>query len=117
MIEYPYICDNCGHSNLASDERHAKTHTIMRIFSKVEKREARMEERLMLLEDRLAGVERTLTGQTQTLAEIRQTLGLLVEKRTGGSQGQSLADSGLPATLIEFGSGQLEEEAGAMEAA
>lgn len=71
-----------------------------------------MEERLKLLEDKLARVEQilagqtlTLTGQSQTLAELRQALGMLVDKSTGWSQGQSHANGDLPAALIEVGSG------------
>ena len=83
-----------------------------------------MEERLKLLEDKLAKMEQalagqteTLAGQSETLAEVRQALGTLVGRSTGGHRGQSLPDYGLPAALVEVGSGQLEGGAIAMEAA
>jgi uncharacterized coiled-coil protein SlyX len=88
-----FVCDNCGHDNLALDKRntkHTKGHLIVRVFGKVEKKGPSTEERLQLLEDKLAMMEGTLAGHTRTLAEQTQTLA--EQTQTLAKQTQTLAE-------------------------
>jgi hypothetical protein len=99
-----FVCDNCGHRNLALGEGHTKMHSTVRISGKVE---PSTEERLQLLENKLGRIEETLAG-------LGRTLGMLVEKSAGG---ELLAKGDPLVAAIEVGSGGLEGEPGTAETA
>lgn len=117
MVEEVFICDDCGHRNLALDEGHTKAHIIVRIYGKVEKEKPSTEERLELLESKLERMEQTLAGARQTLTEVRESLGTLVERSAGWSRGEPLTKDDLRATVVEVGFGQPEGEPGTTEIA